>query len=107
MSKDPILFEGGDTNLYGYVLQDPVNLVDPDGTRFIRPPVGPRVPVTPTRPWNPPQPPTPVPPPRAPGVPKDQGPIDPPDIQDYICTRYPGAYPPPFGRVPPLTVPSP
>ena len=27
-SKDPILFEGGDTNLYGYVLGDPVNLVD-------------------------------------------------------------------------------
>jgi len=31
MSKDPILFKGGDTNLYGYVLQDPVNLVDPEG----------------------------------------------------------------------------
>ena len=30
-SKDPILFGGGDTNLYGYVLQDPVNFVDPDG----------------------------------------------------------------------------
>ncbi|MCB0411731.1 MAG: hypothetical protein KDD22_04355, partial [Bdellovibrionales bacterium] len=24
MSKDPILFAGGDTNLYGYVLNDPV-----------------------------------------------------------------------------------
>ena len=24
-AKDPILFNGGDTNLYGYVLQDPVN----------------------------------------------------------------------------------
>lgn len=31
LSKDPILFNGGDTNLYGYVLQDPVNLVDFDG----------------------------------------------------------------------------
>lgn len=31
MSKDPILFEGGDSNLYGYVLQDPVNLIDPEG----------------------------------------------------------------------------
>jgi RHS repeat-associated protein len=31
LSKDPILFDGGDTNLYGYVLQDPVNLVDPFG----------------------------------------------------------------------------
>ncbi len=31
MSKDPILFAGGDTNLYGYVLQDPINLIDPSG----------------------------------------------------------------------------
>ena len=30
-SKDPILFDGGDTNLYEYVLQDPINQVDPDG----------------------------------------------------------------------------
>ena len=30
-SKDPILFNGGDTNLYGYVVSDPVNLVDPWG----------------------------------------------------------------------------
>ena len=30
-AKDPILFEGGDSNLYGYVLNDPVNLVDPEG----------------------------------------------------------------------------
>jgi RHS repeat-associated protein len=29
--KDPILFAGGDTNVYGYVLNDPVNLVDPEG----------------------------------------------------------------------------
>jgi len=27
-AKDPIGFEGGDNNLYGYVLNDPVNLVD-------------------------------------------------------------------------------
>ena len=27
-SKDPIRFAGGDMNLYGYVLNDPVNLVD-------------------------------------------------------------------------------
>jgi RHS repeat-associated protein len=27
-TKDPMRFEGGDTNLYGYVLGDPVNFVD-------------------------------------------------------------------------------
>jgi RHS repeat-associated protein len=30
-SKDPIDFDGGDSNLYGYVMGDPVNLVDVDG----------------------------------------------------------------------------
>ncbi|MDZ4349277.1 MAG: RHS repeat-associated core domain-containing protein [Xanthomonadaceae bacterium] len=30
-AKDPIGFGGGDPNLYGYVLLDPVNLSDPDG----------------------------------------------------------------------------
>jgi RHS repeat-associated protein len=30
-AKDPILFAGGDTNLYGYVLGDPVNFIDPLG----------------------------------------------------------------------------
>lgn len=30
-SVDPIGFGGGDTNLYGYVVQDPVNLMDPSG----------------------------------------------------------------------------
>ncbi len=29
--KDPIRFLGGDTNLYGYVLNDPVNFTDPLG----------------------------------------------------------------------------
>jgi RHS repeat-associated protein len=28
LNKDPILFNGGDTNLYGYVLQDPIKRVD-------------------------------------------------------------------------------
>ncbi len=30
-AKDPILFAGGDTDLFGYCLNDPVNLVDPSG----------------------------------------------------------------------------
>ena len=30
-SPDPIGFSGGDPNLYGYVVQDPVNLADPYG----------------------------------------------------------------------------
>jgi hypothetical protein len=33
-TKDPIGFAGGDTNLYGYVLGDPVNWVDPSGLFF-------------------------------------------------------------------------
>jgi RHS repeat-associated protein len=31
IAKDPISFSGGDSNLYGYVLNDPVNMVDPAG----------------------------------------------------------------------------
>ena len=31
LTRDPILFEGGDTNLYAYVGGDPVNFVDPSG----------------------------------------------------------------------------
>ncbi|MCX4240828.1 RHS repeat-associated core domain-containing protein [Paraliomyxa miuraensis] len=30
-SKDPILFNGGDENLYGYCVGDPVNYIDPTG----------------------------------------------------------------------------
>ena len=33
-AKDPIRFNGGDTNLYGYVLNAPVNLIDPKGLTF-------------------------------------------------------------------------
>ena len=36
-NKDPIRFNGGDSNLYGYTFSDPVNLIDPDGNwgRFL------------------------------------------------------------------------
>ena len=30
-AKDPIGFSGGDTNLYGYVVGDPLNWIDPEG----------------------------------------------------------------------------
>ncbi len=30
-AKDPIFFESGDTDLYGYCLNDPINRIDPDG----------------------------------------------------------------------------
>ncbi|MDM8563232.1 RHS repeat-associated core domain-containing protein, partial [Candidatus Marithioploca araucensis] len=30
-AKDPILFAGGDTNLYGYVLDNPINWIDENG----------------------------------------------------------------------------
>jgi RHS repeat-associated protein len=32
-NKDPILFDGGDSNVYAYVANDPVNLVDPAGLK--------------------------------------------------------------------------
>ena len=34
-AKDPILFAGGDTDLFGYCLNDPVNQVDPSGEGWI------------------------------------------------------------------------
>ncbi|MBN2282420.1 MAG: hypothetical protein JXO48_00860 [Deltaproteobacteria bacterium] len=35
-TKDPILFAGGDTDLYGYCLNDPVNALDPEGLWGVR-----------------------------------------------------------------------
>ncbi|HKM56875.1 MAG TPA: RHS repeat-associated core domain-containing protein, partial [Isosphaeraceae bacterium] len=40
-SEDPIGFAGGDTNLYRYVGDDPVNKVDPSGLADLCPPLGP------------------------------------------------------------------
>ena len=34
-AKDPILFEGGDSDLYGYVGNDPVNWIDPTGLQAV------------------------------------------------------------------------
>lgn len=34
-SKDPILFAGGDANLFGYVMNNPLNLLDPFGLECI------------------------------------------------------------------------
>ena len=34
-AKDPILFAGGDTDLYGYCVDDPINLADPNGLDYL------------------------------------------------------------------------
>ncbi len=34
VQRDPILFGGGDTNLFGYVMADPINFIDPEGLLF-------------------------------------------------------------------------
>jgi hypothetical protein len=34
-AKDPILFDGGDANIFSHVLNNPINLVDPAGTDWI------------------------------------------------------------------------
>ncbi|MCL1041909.1 DUF1566 domain-containing protein [Shewanella marisflavi] len=39
-NKDPIRFAGGDSNLYGYVLSDPVQFIDINGFNALRPSSG-------------------------------------------------------------------
>ncbi len=34
-AKDPIRFRGGDANLYGYVMADPINFVDENGESWL------------------------------------------------------------------------
>ena len=38
-AKDPILFAGGDTDLFGYCLNDPINYVDPFGLMGVLKPI--------------------------------------------------------------------
>jgi RHS repeat-associated protein len=76
-AKDPILFAGGDTNLYRYALGDPVNSSDtsglqplnsrtglnqPTGNELPPPPENNRGLFNPSTPQPPPSPPPPVPP---------------------------------------------
>jgi RHS repeat-associated protein len=42
-AKDPILFAGGDANLFAYVANDPVNWVDPQGLFVIALPAVPAI----------------------------------------------------------------
>lgn len=81
--KDPILFNGGDTNLYGYVLSDPVNLTDTSGlviyrvdaTKWVRRTRRPCKSQKPTKP-KPPKPPKPNnPTPRFIPIPLAPGPV--------------------------------
>lgn len=89
-SRDPIGFAGGDTNLYGYVLNDPINWNDPTGLQVVV-----SIPPASSAPYRPIGHPI--------GPPSDQGPLDPKDWTDWNRDLYP----PPFGspEKSPLPVP--
>jgi len=53
MSKDPIGFDGGDVNLYTYVLNDPINWLDVTGLSGNIPPIPDPNSVVPGGPWKP------------------------------------------------------
>jgi RHS repeat-associated protein len=95
-SKDPIRFDGGSFNLYGYVLNDPVNMRDPQGTDVLCD-------------WLPflcSSPPTCQPPdcmafpPPGPTPPQPRPPPPPPPSDPPIC-RMPDPQPPPPSPPPP------
>ncbi|MDG0816248.1 RHS repeat protein [Bdellovibrio svalbardensis] len=78
-TTDPLRFNGGDTNLYGYVLNDPINKIDPMGLQAPG--------------FNP--------------VPPDQGPVDPSDWCDLhpdicspskYCAQHPDKCKSPYGN---------
>jgi RHS repeat-associated protein len=52
IAEDPLGFDGGDVNLYGYALQNPVNLTDPLGLQAVPIPVPLPGPVIAPFPWG-------------------------------------------------------
>ncbi|QDK45624.1 hypothetical protein DOM22_10925 [Bdellovibrio sp. ZAP7] len=86
-SKDPIIFKGGDSNLFGYVINDPVNLIDITGLQSVIP--------------------RPMPPAGSWGWPTDQGPFDLDDWcyfpdKNYCSSAFGSDYRPPVqSPVPP------
>lgn len=43
LTKDPVGFRGGDTSLFAYVFNDPINLLDPSGLQALPPGSGPAI----------------------------------------------------------------
>ncbi len=102
-TRDPILFDGGQVNLYAYVDSDPVNAKDLDGKKpkMWCPPKKKKKPVknpeAPPPPQPQPQPPPPPPPPPKPRPPPPPPPIRPfnPDAKPPALPGQPGDFLPP------------